>query len=127
MASFKSLVLVSVVALLAVIGVACGTGETQVPPTVETTLAKSVDGLDCVDDVRMMTIVEPAEDFEGHPSPEAAVAAIAKSVGIEGTPELRNATWYLRAADGRAVGMAEVGPWGEGWFAGEMTACDEMA
>lgn len=112
---------------------ACGNDARTTTSTSATTITGppttvAADGLDCLNEQRAMTIVEPPEGFTGYATPEEAArrAAQAPVLPQGGTVEnVGGADWIIRTADGRAVGRTEVGPWGQGWFAGEITTCDD--
>ena len=124
---------------VAVVTIACGdsgiapaTGDrttisatSGAPSTVApTTGIRAADGLDCEDDERMSTIVEPAPGFTGHDTPEEAVLAIAIAVSVAGTPKhLERDSWIILSDTGFAVARTDVEPWQGGWFAGEILAC----
>lgn len=115
---------------------ACGNGDDTVPTTPTTTTSTTAspttivaaDGLDCRNEQRMTTIMEPPEGFAGYPTPQEAAqaAANASMIPLAGPPEnVGGNDWIVRATDGRAVARTQVGPWDQGWFAGEITACDD--
>jgi hypothetical protein len=129
-----------VVALaFAVIGAACGdpnvgrrtddpaTSVTTGAPTTSApiTVVSSPDGLDCENEARMMGHGDPASEFAGFASPEEAVLAAASTFHVSGTPKhLEGDTWVIVSDAGLTVARTDVGPWQEGWIAGDVLACD---
>jgi len=116
--------------VVAVTAAACGgagdTGAGSAPGTE----VGGQDPLDCPDDGRMVTMVEPPPDtFAGFATPDEAVLAIASSLSISG--ELRfldGDRWIMEDEAGRAVAVVSVGPWAnDRWVARELTACEEQA
>jgi len=121
--------------VFAVIGVACADSDvepdrttsvtTGAPATVApTTVAPSPDGLDCESDDRVSAISEPAPEFAGYATPEEAVLAAGSDV-VSGTPKLLEGdTWVIVSDAGLTIARTKVEPWQEGWWAGEILACD---
>lgn len=138
---------VAMLAGLAVVGAACGDGGTPDPLETGGPLEMCVeeapdcldlvaetddpvqasDGLDCDDDTRMVSIMEPPAGFSGYATPEEAVTAIAAATFVEGTPTNRSGDlWTIESDAGSAVALTRVALWQEGepgWFAGEITTC----
>jgi len=117
--------------LLACGGAEVEPDETAVSPpdsgaVTDTTDSTAPDGLDCADDSRAMSTMMPPEGFTGYESPEAAAAAIADSLPVETTPTLRDDVWYMVTSDGRSVALTSVEEFGDGWWAGEYSACGDL-
>lgn len=124
---------------LAAIGAACGDSDvvprtddpatsvtTGAPTTGATaTAAPSPDGLDCASEGRMIGHGDPAPEFAGHATPEEAVLAIASTLSVTGTPRhVEGDSWIIVSDAGLTVARTDVEPWQEGWWAGEILACD---
>ncbi len=120
--------IVCVLGLAACGGTEAEPDETAAPPdtATETTSTAAPDDLDCAEESRMVSIVEPVEGFAGYESPEAAAAAIAGTLSVETTPTLRDGVWYMETSDGRFVARTSVEEFGDGWWAGELTACGDL-
>ena len=118
----------------AVIGAACGDPNvvprtddpaTSVTTSAPITAAPSPDGLDCASEARMIGHGDPAPEFAGHATPEEAVLAIASAFHVVGAPKhLEGDSWVIVSDAGLTVARTDVGPWQEGWIAGEILACD---
>ncbi len=117
--------LLVVVALGALLAASCGDAASNGPASLSGPGGTAESILDCPDDGRIVTMIEPSLDFPGHPSPEAAVMAAASLVPVTGTPRnLEGDLWVVVAEDGRAVARTRVGAWEQGWLAADVTACE---
>lgn len=131
--------LLVVALVLAVIGAACGDPNvgpgpddpaisvtTRVPITgAPTTAVSSPDGLECESEARMMGHGDPDPEFAGFATPEEAVLSAASTFSVSGTPEyLEGDTWVIMSDAGLTVARTDVGPWKDGWIAGDVLACD---
>ncbi len=117
-------------AMVAVAATACGGADVTVAGSVPGIETSGQDPLDCPDDGRMMTIVEPPPDtFAGFATPEEAVLAATRSLSIRGEPVLLDDDrWIIEDGTGRAVAVVSVVPWADDrWIAHEFTACEEQA
>lgn len=121
-----------VVTLMALTAAACGgTDDEAVDTTTGSDPDTAVgvqDPLDCPDDGRMATMVEPPPDtFPGFATPDEAVLAIAETLSIQGEPVLLDGErWIIEDEAGDAVAVVTVGPWADDhWIAQELIACEE--
>ncbi len=105
------------------VAAACG-ATAEEPEPAESSAPGS---LDCDGGSMSVTIVEPPPDFSGHPTAGEAVGALAASLSIAGQPkQVDLERWVIESETGVPVAIVSVQRWSEGgWFAGEMTTCEE--
>lgn len=116
--------------LLAMTAAACGGSDDGAVDTTagsdpDTEIAGR-DPLDCPDDSRMATMIEPPPGtFAGFATPEEAVLAATRTLSIRGEPVLLDGDrWIIEDQAGNAVAVVTVGPWADDhWIAQELTAC----
>lgn len=105
------------------IGAACGANAEE-PEPAETLAPRS---LDCEGGSMSVTIVEPPSGFSGHPTAREAASALAASLSVSGDlKQVDDEGWVIESEAGTAVAIVSVQRWSEGgWFAGEITTCEE--